>query len=196
MMWRPTEVCQEMFNVLIVDDEQIICRGLRQTVPWHELGAKVIGEAYDGEEALEMIEQMDIDLVISDVKMPIMNGLELAENIAARHSHISMIIISGYDEFNYAKRALQYKVSDYLLKPVDIGELLKLVKKIQKETMQEKRREWHYSINQVLTSLAMDQEVQNGAFSKGFLDKGYRLIGSEIEDYAATILHLSDQEKV
>ncbi len=184
-----------MFKVLIVDDEQIICMGLRQTVPWQKIGAKVIGEAYDGEEALGMIERMDIDLVISDVKMPIMDGLELAEHIEARHPHIRMIIISGYDEFNYAKRALQFKVSDYLLKPVDIDELLETVKKVKIEKKQEKQREWHYSMNQVLITLAMEQELENKEFDKRCLNKGYRLIGSEMEDYAATILHLPDKEK-
>lgn len=184
-----------MFKVLLVDDEQIICKGLRQTVPWEDFGAEVIGEAYDGEEALEIIERMEVNLVISDVKMPVMDGLKLAEQIANRYPYIRMIIISGYDEFNYAKRALKYRVRDYLLKPVDIDELLKLVKTIKNEDEQEKQQGWEYSISQSLTSLAMKHVLEKRDSTNRLLMKGYRLIGSEIKEYAREIHPLSDEEK-
>ena len=104
------------YNLLIVDDEPIICRGLTLTIPWEEYGIKIAGSVYDGSEAMEKISELqNIDILITDVQMPVVDGLELAEWIKVNHPHISIIMISGYDEFAYAKQALQSGVQDYLL---------------------------------------------------------------------------------
>lgn len=183
-------------KVLIVDDEPIICQGLRQTVPWHEIGAEIIGVAYDGEEALEFIEQTEVDLVLSDVKMPVMDGLLLAEQISNRFPDIKLLIISGYGEFEYAKRAIKYGVKDYLLKPVEIDELMRIIKEIHEEIVQERKNELRSMLRQVLNSSVMgkDMELHQLPF-KDHLSSGYCLIGSEIKNYSETVLPLNETER-
>lgn len=127
-------------KMLIVDDEPIICRGLQQTIPWDEYMVEVVDLAYDGAEAIQKIkEHGDIDLVLTDVRMPNVDGLRLAEFLAVNYPDIRTIIISGYDDFKYAQQAIQLGVKDYLLKPVDVDELLRVVTKIT-SALQEERK--------------------------------------------------------
>lgn len=117
-------------KMLIVDDEAVICEGLRYTIDWSQLGVEVVGEAYDGFEALRLIEEYGAQLVLSDIRMDGMDGLELAKQVRQRHPEVQIVMISGYEEFDYARQAIRVGVSDYLLKPVDIEELTSVVKKI------------------------------------------------------------------
>ncbi|MBB5325744.1 two-component system response regulator YesN [Anoxybacillus tepidamans] len=183
------------FNVLIVDDEPIICHGLRHTVPWEELGINVVGEAYDGEEALSLLDQLEVDLILSDVKMPIMDGLELAEHIFTHYPYIRMIMISGYDEFEYAKRAIRLGVKDYLLKPVDIDELIEIVSNIKEEVMRDREKEWRMRANQLLSSIVMGQEISLNEDSLKSIIGKYQLIGSAIENYSKTVHPLTNEKE-
>ncbi|WP_181646253.1 response regulator transcription factor [Paenibacillus anseongensis] len=130
-------------KMLIVDDEPIICEGLRYTIPWEELGVQVIGEAYNGTEALRLAEEHKVNLVLTDIRMNGMDGLELAEHLMSALPNVRIVIISGYEDFAYARQAVRLGVSDYLLKPVDIDELLRLVRnivaKVRKEAEQVNR---------------------------------------------------------
>ncbi|WJH33630.1 response regulator [Paenibacillus sp. CC-CFT747] len=117
-------------KMLIVDDEPVICRGLRETIPWETIGVEVVGDASDGVEALERIESQPVDLVLTDIHMDGMDGLELAKELRQRYPHIRIIILSGYDYFDYARQAIRIGVEDYLLKPVDVDELMEMVRRI------------------------------------------------------------------
>ncbi|NOU98662.1 response regulator transcription factor [Paenibacillus planticolens] len=128
-------------KMLIVDDEPIICQGLQSTVPWANIGVEVIGEAYDGQEALEFIANNDVDLVLTDICMPEMDGIALTRELKRLKHNIKVIIISGYDEFEYARNAIRLGVEDFLLKPVDVDELMKLVANIFEKTHQEREQE-------------------------------------------------------
>ncbi|WP_338786993.1 response regulator [Metabacillus sp. FJAT-53654] len=182
-------------KLLIVDDEPIICQGLKMTVPWDEFCVEVVGEAYDGEEALSILEETHVDIIITDVNMPVMDGLELAEKVAKRFQHIRMIIISGFDEFEYAKRAIRLGVSDYLLKPVDIDELMKLVKVIQKEMEKERDKTSIFSMKQLLSSIVMGQEVDINVNLKDNNFSGYQFLCSEIDDYDSTISQVNEDDR-
>lgn len=118
-------------KILIVDDEPMICEGLSQTIDWESIGVEVKGIAYDGLEALNILKEQKIDIVLTDITMPNMDGLALTEELTALHSDIEVIMFSGYDEFEYARQALRLGVNDFLLKPIDIEELLKIVKRLQ-----------------------------------------------------------------
>lgn len=122
-------------NILIVDDEPKIRKGLRHVVDWYEHKIKIVDSVANGEKAFEVIEQPDtkIDLVITDVEMPIMDGIELSRKVFENYPGIKIIILSGYDNFKYAKEAMKYGVTDYLLKPVDEDELLNTVLKLRKQ---------------------------------------------------------------
>ena len=119
------------FKLLIVDDEPIISRGLRLTIPWEAINVEVVDTAYDGEDAIEKIKQYgDIDIVITDVRMPKVDGLQLASFLYTNYPHIRTIILSGFDEFEYAQQAIKWGVGNYFLKPVNIDELMENVQKI------------------------------------------------------------------
>jgi two-component system response regulator YesN len=112
-----------MFKALIVDDEPQIRKGLRTIVPWESYGFVVVGEAVDGVEALTLAREQVPDLVITDVKMPRMNGMDLSRALRAELPDTQVLVLSGYNEFAFAKEALKFGVMDYLLKPVDPDEL-------------------------------------------------------------------------
>ncbi|QJD87346.1 response regulator [Cohnella herbarum] len=112
-----------LLNVMIVDDEAPIRSGIKMKVDWEELGMQVAAEASDGAEALELIERGDIDLVITDITMPVMDGLNLIRKATEINDNVKFIIISGYSEFEYARTAMKYGISEYLLKPLKEAEM-------------------------------------------------------------------------
>jgi two-component system response regulator YesN len=127
-----TDDPKRMVKMLIVDDEPIICEGLRLTIDWKELGVIVVGEAYDGVEALRMTKKHGVDILLSDIRMEGMDGLKLAEKLKLGFPHVHVVMISGYEDFEYARQAMRLGVTDYLLKPVNIEELIRVVKGIVK----------------------------------------------------------------
>lgn len=133
-----------MISVLIVDDEPIMCRGLSNAIPWEHHGFSVIGCCYDGEEALDKIRQLQPDIVITDIRMPVLDGLELSKLVHNEFVRTKVLILSGYDEFNYAKQAIRHGVFEYLLKPIDNSELLNTLLKvkdsIESENEQQRRK--------------------------------------------------------
>ncbi|MDO7908773.1 response regulator [Paenibacillus sp. JX-17] len=112
-----------MLKVLLVDDEPIMLEGLRFMVDWNRLGFEVCGTARDGEDALELIHQLQPHLVITDIRMPVIDGLELIQRVSSIGFWTKFIVVSGYSDFEYAKRAIQYGVSSYLTKPLEEPEL-------------------------------------------------------------------------
>ena len=116
-------------KVLLVDDEQIIRRGIRTFIPWEELGCSLAGEASDGFEALSLMEEIGADIVITDIRMPGMDGLKLAGELERSYPKCRVIILTGYGDFEYARQAIKYNVADYLLKPVGEEELTEVLKK-------------------------------------------------------------------
>lgn len=107
-----------MLSVQIVDDEPIVRLGLRKLIPWEEYGFKVVCEAQNGVEALEQHENYKIDVVITDIEMPIMDGIEFIKRIRERKIKSVIIILTAYAEFEYAKKAIEYGAAGYILKPI------------------------------------------------------------------------------
>ena len=117
-----------MIKVLIADDEPYIRQGLKILINWEQYGFEISGEASNGFEAVELMKQTKYDLIITDIKMPQMNGLELIEYTREHISKdIRFIILSGFYEFEYAKKAIRYDVADYVLKPVQKEELTRVL---------------------------------------------------------------------
>ena len=109
-------------RVLLVDDEIMIREGFKRLFDWEEHGCEVVGEASDGMEALAQIDILLPDIVIMDINIPIMNGLKVIEISRTKHPEIAYIIVSGYDDFSYCRKALQLQIADYILKPVNYEE--------------------------------------------------------------------------
>ncbi|MBB6670700.1 response regulator [Cohnella nanjingensis] len=120
-----------MYKVLLVDDEVYVRTGLRRLIPWKEIGYEICGEAGNGAAAMEMILTHRPDLVITDIRMPVLDGLELIRRSAeAGRPSVAFLIMSGHEDFKYAQMAVRYGVSDYLLKPVDEDELQAALRKL------------------------------------------------------------------
>ena len=120
-------------KVLIVDDERIICEGLCAMIPWENYGFQVPDIASNGVKALEKMEQTQYDVLITDVRMPTMDGLTLCQNVHIRHPDCVIIILSGYGDFQYAQKAIEFGVRRYLLKPVDENKLKEVLLQIQQQ---------------------------------------------------------------
>lgn len=117
-----------MCNVLIVDDESLIVEGLKVLIPWSELGVKDIFIACNGEEALALLRENTVDIIISDITMPKMNGLQLIKEVKKVSDRTKCIILSGYDDFAYAKEAIYLGIENYILKPINEVELVETLK--------------------------------------------------------------------
>lgn len=140
-----------MLKVLIIEDEDIIRKGLIHTIDWLSMGCIVAGDADNGADGLRLIEEHKPDLVITDIKMPGMSGIEMLEK-ALESNWFYSIILTSYSEFDYAKHAISLKVFEYLLKPVDKERLADIIGKIKKDA-DEKR---------VLNSLKDKAKLDNG----------------------------------
>ena len=112
-----------MLKLIIVDDEELIRQGLHCLIDWGELNIEVVGFGSNGMEALELIRCIHPHMMICDIKMPVMDGLELLKILSEQEIDISTVILSGFDDFAYVKGAMKYKVENYLLKPIDREEL-------------------------------------------------------------------------
>ena len=112
-----------MYRIIIVDDEPQIRKGLCSFIDWAEYGVEIVGEAADGIEALELIKTLHPDIVLTDIAMPLMNGLQLIEKMNLLPEPAKVIILSGFDTFDYVKKSLRLGANNYLLKPVDAEEL-------------------------------------------------------------------------
>ncbi|MFE5322614.1 response regulator [Paenibacillus sp. NPDC056579] len=128
-------------NVLIVDDQRLSRAGIIGMIDWDRLGLKLAGECANGREALELIGDAEADIVITDVRMPVMNGLELIERAKELYTGVAFVVISGYDDYVYVRKSIQLTVADYLLKPVDAQELNELLERLIGQCAEAKRKE-------------------------------------------------------
>lgn len=122
----------EMLKVIIVEDEDIIRKGLVYTLDWLSMGCVIVGEAANGEEGLEKIIENNPDIVITDIKMPKLDGVSMLEQALKRHKFKS-IILTSYAEFDYARKAIELKAYEYLLKPVDEEKIKEIILKLHEE---------------------------------------------------------------
>ena len=130
-------------KVFLVDDEVVIREGIRESFPWEDTSYTLVGEAPDGEMALPMIRDTNPDIVITDIKMPFMDGIDLCKVLRTQMPWIGIIILSGYDEFEYARQCLQLGVREYLLKPIDAEDLRKALDKVGTQLQEEKKQREH-----------------------------------------------------
>ncbi|MDQ0253195.1 two-component system response regulator YesN [Evansella vedderi] len=127
-----------MWQVVIIDDEDKVLRGMKNAIPWDDLNCEWVGEALNGEEGLQLVQEQNPDIVITDIYMPVMNGLEMIEKLKNNGFDGKVIILSGYEDFEYARRAMRLQIDDYLSKPASLDTikttLTNVVKKLEDET--------------------------------------------------------------
>lgn len=151
-----------MFKIMIVDNEAAIRKGLAHCIRWEDLDCIVAAQAEDGIDALDQISTLHPDIVISDIRMPEMDGLELARRLNEAYPHIKTIILTGFPDFEYAQRAIEYRVVDFVLKPTSIDALVHAIEKAKSRIAEE-------SSNQHLARKLADQSEQNLLLQRGML---------------------------
>ena len=133
-----------MLKIFLAEDEVIVRETIKRMIPWEELGFELVGEAADGEMALPLLIRQKPDLLITDIKMPFMDGLTLAKLAKKELSELKIVILSGYDDFNYAKQAINIGVEDYLLKPITKNALIERLSEIRSRYEHEKTQKEYY----------------------------------------------------
>lgn len=126
-----------MYKLILVDDEEEVRKGIIQKIKWEQYGFKLVGEAENGREALEMAEKYTPDVVITDIKMPFMDGLQLSEELRKRFPTIKIIILTGFDKFEYAQKAVNLNVVEYALKPVSAKEFIEVLLRVKSQIDEE-----------------------------------------------------------
>jgi two-component system response regulator YesN len=159
-------------KVFLADDEIVVREGIRESFPWDETPYTLVGEAPDGEMALPMIRDTNPDIVITDIRMPFMDGLELCRMLRLQMPWIGIIVLSGYDEFEYARKCIQLGVREYLLKPINAMELRAVLDKVSLQLQEERKAIEH--------AASLRARMENGG---KFLKE--KLIGSLFAEEAA-----------
>lgn len=181
-----------MVKVLIVDDERNIREGIQKLIDWESLKCEVIGACVNGVSALEFIEKNEVDMVVTDIKMPVMDGLELSKHIRDEYPDIKVIILTAYSEFDMAKKAITFNVTDFIIKNDFMDELPKAVEKNvtaitakreekKESTADEIHSDDRYFIS-ILKSLVTDTEI-SGEDITGFENSNLVICACEINRY-------------
>ena len=133
-----------MLKIFLAEDEVVVRETIKRMIPWEEVGFELVGEAADGEMALPLLIRQQPDLLITDIKMPFMDGLTLARLAKKEIPGLKVVILSGYDDFNYAKQAIGIGVEDYLLKPITKNALIERLSEIRSRYEHEKTQKEYY----------------------------------------------------
>lgn len=156
-----------MLKVFLVEDESIVREGLRDNIPWQQYGYQFVGEAGDGEMALPLIQQTKPDVLLTDIKMPFMDGLSLSRIVHQEFPDMKIIIISGYDDFEYARQAISVGVEQYLLKPITRDSLQKVLSEL-KAKIETEREQKNYQERYQSEAREYEQFSRSNFFVKVF----------------------------
>ena len=195
------------YRVILVDDEPVILRSLKVAIPWEELSLSIAGEARNGEGALALVKETNPHIIISDIRMPGIDGITLMKEVMHEHSQLLFIFISGYGEFEYAREALREGAFDYLLKPIDHDELTETVKRAAAALQKQDDNDKLLHSIQVLSLLARERmftEIIEGSRSSlqhmqwlehSELDQGYYMAVLQLDQYTKLGGQWSIEEK-
>lgn len=198
---------QENYKVLIVDDEPIILRSLKAAIPWNELQMEIVGEAQNGEVALKFIKETSPHIVISDIRMPVIDGITLMKEVLANNNKLLFIFISGYGEFEYAREALRQGAFDYLLKPIDHDELAEMLNRARTKLDEQRQNEQMIHSVQMLSLLARERmfaDITLGHerslehlkwLESSELESGYFMAVAQLDAYSGLSNHWNVEEK-
>lgn len=192
------------YSVMLVDDEEEVRQAIIKKLNWGEVGFEVVGYAENGEEALEMAENLRPDVIMTDIHMPFMDGLTMCRKIKAIAKNTKIIIFSGYDEFEYAREAIQLEVEEYILKPIDATQLKLIFERIKKsldEEIEEKRnidslKKYYYESLPVMKERFMGSLLE-GKLEESKIDELKNLYDDELNApyYAVSVIHSESLNK-
>ena len=181
----------ELYRVLLVDDEEDIREGISRKMDWLGLGFSLVGEAANGQDALELAESLRPDVILTDIKMPFMDGLELCRILTDRLPAARFVVFSGFDAFEYAKQAIQMNVVEYILKPINADELSAVLRRLKYQLDRERaeRRNVELLRSRYMENLPVLREL----FYANLLD-GHIEPGTERERAARLDIDLQGEE--
>lgn len=165
-----------MMKVFLVDDEIAIRENLRNSFPWEENGFQLVGEAPDGEMALPMIRDLNPDILLTDIRMPFMDGMQLCAEVKRMLPWVGVVILSGYDDFSYAQKAISLGVREYLLKPITAQELGGALTRVAERIAEERRAQ------ESMASLRRDMTSGNQFLREKLLESLFTEEGDRFED--------------
>lgn len=182
-------------KVLLVDDDIMVCRGLKQLIPWENLGATIVGDARNGLDAYRLALRESPDLIISDVKMPQMDGIELSKRVFDSLLDTKIILLSAYEDFNYAKRAIEYGVDSYILKPIDKSKLQELLERIRviKTMIHDRHQEICTIMDEEYLKVPVYEAIRSydeGYFRQLFADLPIQYNGDAIKVICVKLIHI------
>ena len=177
-----------LYGIMLVDDEEEVRKAIIRKMDWEQLGFYVAGDAENGQDALEKVEILEPDVVMTDIRMPYMDGLTLAARIREKYPSTKILIFSGYDDFEYAKQAIKLGVTEYILKPVNGQELARILKKVRVSLDQEisQRRDIDALRESYLGSLPILRELFLNDLVRQRADRAS--IEPKLKEYAIDIL--------
>lgn len=194
-----------LYRIMLVDDEEEVRKAMIRQMDWEKLGFTVAGDAENGEDALEKLEQFEPDVIMTDIRMPYMDGLTLVAKIREKYPFMKILIFSGYDDFEYAKQAIKFKVTEYILKPVngeELAEILKRVKDSLDEEIEQRRnidrlQERYENSLPVLRELFLNDLVSRAAGVSDIEPKcrEYGIDLMDAERWIAAVIHVERMEQ-
>ena len=170
------------FKLLVVDDEAIMRKGIANFIDWDSLDCNVAGTAGNGIEAIEFIKTNSVDIVITDIKMPVADGLDVAKFIYENKPEIKLILLTGYADFEYAQTTIKYNVSAFILKPTNKKELLEAIQDAQKQIVTSKKRSSTAKEELAFLKDQLLQEMTNSDYLPSFQERLSNL-GISLEHY-------------
>ena len=195
-----------LYRIMLVDDEEEVRKAIIRKMDWEQLGFEVVGDAENGEDALEKLEQYEPDVVITDIRMPYMDGLTLTAKIREKYPSMKILIFSGFDDFEYAKQAIKLNVTEYILKPVNGEELAVILKRIRESLDEEieQRRNINSLRENYLESLPLLRELFLNNLVRGTMDVAavipkMREYGIDIlnaRKWLAAVIHVEKVERI
>lgn len=177
-----------LYRIILVDDEEEVRKGIIRKIDWETLGFQVVGDAENGQDALEKIEQLEPDVVMTDIRMPYMDGLTLTSWIRQKYPSVKVLIFSGFDDFEYAQQAIKLNVTEYILKPVNVEELIQILNRVRENLDQEieQRRDVDRLRESYLNSLPILRELFLNDMVRGNMPA--EDIRQKLEEYKIDIL--------
>lgn len=176
---------RNVYKLLIVDDEEVEREGMARFIPWSEYGIVLVDTAWNGVEGLEKVRKYHPDIVMTDIKMPVMNGIELIRNIKSEFPDIEFIVLSGYGEYEYTSQAMEEGVRYYILKPCDEEKIIKVIDKVR-ESIEERcqRKEQMVQYNTTIRNVlprAKEQILYNLLMGREQVQADYQLFMQELD---------------
>lgn len=182
-----------MYSIFLVDDEELELEMIRDYIRWEEMGIYVAGTALNGRDAAEKIEVIQPDIVLTDVQMPVMNGLDLAKQVNEQFDWIQFVFLTGHDEFNYVKSALNVGAVGYLLKPLDLSEIVSVIDKVKQrcEEVRMKNRSIRVTKSNIVREMIFEKNEERLLNLAGSYHKLSR--DSEPKTYTLALLSIDSQ---